>query len=178
MGDGIVGLKFDSGQIIIFKVFPDPGGLLTEAAKDPSEHMESLQSIFPDLMKRSAYDQYVALYNTTPSSIHAFGSRVEATRGMILLTLKGMAVFPEFATGAYSLDVNGKRGFQTGTPQKTNHLYIEMFDMDGHQIEIILFTQDNNRLTQPEVNRILTSLHAVSPKPAATAVAHAAPSHK
>ena len=172
MGDGIVGLKFDSGQTIIFKVFPDPGGLLTEAAKDPSSHMAFLQNAFPDLMKRSAYDQYVALYDTTPASIHAFGSRVETTRGMILLTMKGLAIFPEFATGAYSLDVNGKRGFQTGNPQKTNRLYIEMFDMDGHQIEIILFTKDNNRLTQPELNRILTSLHAVPTKLSATPVAH------
>jgi hypothetical protein len=167
MGDGIVGLKFDSGQTIIFKVFPDPGGLLTEAAKDPCEHMEFIQDIFPDLMKRSAYDQYVALYNTTPARIHAFGSRVEATRGMTLLTMKALAVFPEFATGAYTLDVNGKRGFQTGNPQKANRLYIQMIGVDGHDIEIFLATKAANRVTQPQVNRILSSLHAVPPKPIA-----------
>jgi hypothetical protein len=177
-GIGIVGVKFDSGQTIIFKVFPDPGGLLTEAAKDPTAHMEFLKDAFPDLMKRSAYDQYDTLYNTTPASIHAFGSRVEATRGMILLTMKALAVFPEFATGAYSIDVNGKRGFQTGNPQKTNRLYIQMFDMDGQGIEFFLATKGTDRLTQPEVNRIISSLHAVPSQPAVTSATHNTVSHK
>jgi hypothetical protein len=175
---GIVSLAFDSGQALVFKVFPDQGGLLSEAVKDPCAHMEYLQNIFPELIKRPAYDQFEALYNTTPSSIHAFGSRAEATRGMILLTMKAIAVFPEFATGAYSLDVDGKRGFQSGNPQKTNHLFIQMFDMDGHNIEFILATKDTNRLTQSEVNRTISSLHAVPSQPTVTSATQNTASHK
>lgn len=177
-GVGIVGIKFDSGQTIIFKVFPDPGGLLTEAATDPSTHMEFLKDAFPDLMKRSAYDQDVALYNTTPASIHAFGPRAKSSRGMILLTLKAFAAAGEYATGAYTFDVNGKRGIQAGDPQKANHVILDVYDMDGQEVEFILATKDTNRLTQPEVNRILSSLHAVPTKPTATAVAPITPPHK
>ena len=93
----IVWLAFDSGQTMGFHVFPDQGGLLSKVAKDRSANMESLQNISPDLLKRSAYDQYLALYNTTPASIHAFGPRAEASRGMILLTMKAIAAPTGFA---------------------------------------------------------------------------------
>jgi hypothetical protein len=166
-GNGFVALKFDSGEAIIFKVFPDQGGLITAAANNPCAHMESLQDIFPDLVKRSAYDQDMAVYSTTPAGIHAFGSRAEATRGMTLLTLKALAVPMDYVTGAYSFESHGKRGFEIGDPQKTNHIILDIFDVNGQDVEIILFTKVADRLTQPEVNRILSSLHAVPPKPIA-----------
>ena len=165
VGSGFVALKFDAGAGLVFKVFPDRGGLITEAVNNPCAHMESLKDIFPDLMKRSEYDQYMAVYSTTSASIRAFGSRVEATRGMTLLTLKAFAVPTDYVTGAYTFEVNRKRGFEIGDPQKTNHIILDIFDVNGQDVEIILATKATDRLTQPEVNRILSSLHAVPPKP-------------
>jgi hypothetical protein len=171
VGNGFVALKFESGEAIIFKVFPDRGGLITEAANNPCAHVESLKDIFPDLMKSSEYDQDTAVFSTTPASIHAFGSRAEATRGMVLLTLKALAVPTDYVTGAYTFELNGKRGFEIGDPQKTNHIILDIFDVNGQDVEIILATKVADRLTQPEVNQILSSLHAMPTKAAATPAA-------
>lgn len=171
-GNGIAGLKFESGQNLILFVSPNTDGLLSECAKDPSMHMKALRDIFPELIKRSAYDQFAALYSTTPSNIHAFGSRADSYRGMTLLTMKTIAAPAALQTGMFSFDFSGKRGFQIGDPQKSNRMLLDIFEVDGHNIEIILATKDTNQLTQPEVNRIVASLHSVPPKPTATPVGH------
>jgi hypothetical protein len=178
VGNGFVALKFDAGAGLVFKVFPDRGGLITEAANNPCAHMESLKDIFPDLMKRSEYDQYMAVYSATPASIHAFGSRVETNRGMLLLTLKAIAVPTDYVTGAYTFELNGKRGFEIGDPQKTNHIILDIFDVNGQDIEIILATKVTDRLTQPEVNRILSSLHAAPTNLSPAPITPATPPHK
>lgn len=164
--NGLVQLEFESGQVVTFIVPANQSGLLTEIVQDESLHMKNLQSVFGDLMNRSAYDQYAALLNTTPSSIRAFGPRAEAIRGVTLLTIKAIAVGPGLEAGAFSFELPEKRGFQVGDPQKSRRAVLEVLDMGGHHIEIICATtKDSIRLTQPELNRILKSLHAVSAEP-------------
>jgi len=66
-------------------------------------------------------------------------------------------------SGAFSFDLPGKRGFQIGDPQKSRRVDLEVFDTAGHHIEILCgSTSGNIRFSQPELNRILTSLHAES----------------
>jgi hypothetical protein len=175
---GIMGLKFESGQNLILFVSPNADGLLTEVSKDPSMHMEALRDIFPELIKRSAYDQIATLYGTTPSSIHAFGSRADTYRGMTLLTMKMMVAPASLPTGVFSFDFSGKRGFQIGDPRKSNRVVLDICDVEGHNIEIVLSTQDNNRLTQSEVNRIISSLQTVPSQPTETSATHKTASHK
>jgi hypothetical protein len=177
-GNGIMALMFETGQSLVLFVSPNKDGILTESAKDPSMHMEAMHAIFPELIKRSAYDQFAALYSTSPASIHAFGSRANSYRGMTLLTMKTIAAPAALQTGMFSFDFSGKRGFQIGDPRKSNRLLLDIFDVDSHNIEIILSTQDDSRLTQSEVNRIISSLHAAPPQPAVTPAAHKTPSHK
>lgn len=161
-GKGIVQLEFQSGQNVTFIVPTNQGGLLTEIVQDESMHMKNLQVVFGDLMNRSAYDQYAALLNTTPSSIRAFGPRAEATRGVTLLTIKAIAVGPGLETGVFSFELPDKHGFQVGDPRKSRRADLEVFGMRGHYVEIICATsKDSVRLSQPELNLILKSLHAV-----------------
>jgi uroporphyrinogen-III synthase len=131
-------------------------------------HMKNLQVVFGDLMNRSAYDQYAALLNTTPSTIRAFGPRAEAARGMTLLTIKAIAFGPGLETGAFSFELPHKHGFQIGDPQKSRRTDLEVFGMGGHHVEIICTTsKDSVRFSQPELNLILTSLHASVPESSA-----------
>jgi hypothetical protein len=161
VGKGLVQLEFESGQNVTFIVPANQSGLLTEIVQDQSLHMENMQLVFGDLMNRSAHDQYAALLNTTPSSIRAFGPRAEATRGVTLLTFKAVAVGPGLETGVFSFELPDKRGFQIGDPQKSKRVDFEVFDARGHHVEIICATmKDSIRLSQPELNRILKSLHA------------------
>jgi hypothetical protein len=137
--------------------------------------MKNLGPIFGDLMNRSAYDQYAALLNTTPSSIRAFGPRAEATRGVTLLTIKAIAVGPGLETGVFTFEFPDKRGFQVGDPRKSKRADLELFGMGGHHVEITCTTTNVNvRLSQPELNRIVKSLHRVSDDSTASLPAHMA----
>jgi hypothetical protein len=173
VGRALVQLKFQSGQEVLLIVPENQGGLLTEIVQDQSMHMKNLGPIFGDLMNRSAYDQYAALLNTTPSSIRAFGPRAEATRGVTLLTIKAIAVGPGLETGVFSFEFPDKRGFQVGDPRKSKRADLELFGMGGHHVEITCTTTNGNvRLSQSELNRILKSLHRVSGDSAASLPAH------
>ena len=163
VGKGLVEVQFESGQNVIFIVPENQSGLLTEIVEDRSLNMGDLRLVFGDLMKRSAYDQYGALLNTTPESIQAFGPRAEAVRGVTLLTIKAIAFGPGLESGVFSFDLPGKRGFQIGDPQKSKRVDLEVFDTTGHHVEILCgSTNGNIRFSQSELNRILTSLHAES----------------
>jgi hypothetical protein len=163
VGKGLVQLKFQSGQDVLFIVPANQHGLLTEIVHDQSLKMGGLQLVFGDLMNRSAYDQYGVLLNTTPQSIRAFGPRAEAVRGVTLLTIKAIAFGPGLGTGAFSFELPGKRGFQIGDPQKSLRVDLEVFDSAGHHIEILCgSTNGSIRFSQPELNRILTTLHATT----------------
>jgi hypothetical protein len=158
----MVQLQFESGQNLTFIVPTNQGGLLTEIVQDRSLNMNNLQLVFGDLMNRSAYDQYAALLNTTPRSIRTFGPRSEAVRGVTLLTIKAIAVAPGLETGVFSFRLPDKRGFQIGDPQKSRRVDLEVFDIGGHHVEIVCTsTKDSIKLSQPELNRILKSFHAV-----------------
>ena len=155
----MIDLDFASGQNVLFIVPTDQKGLLTELADDPSTRMEYLRgAAFGDLTNRSAYDQYSAILNVTPSTIRAFGPRQDAARGMVLLTIKAIAPPGNLATGAFSFQLPRKRGFQIGDPQKSNSVALEVLDMDGRYVEILCSAARDARLTQPELNRILTTL--------------------
>lgn len=174
---GLVLLKFQSGQNVLF-IVPDNDnqrGLLTEIVQDKSMHMNNLGPVFGELLNRSAYDQYAALLNTTPSSIRAFGPRSDANRGVALLTIKAVAMGPGLETGIFSFEFPGKRGFQVGDPRKSERVDLEVFGMGGHHIEIICETKkDGARLSQPELNRILKSLRVASRESTAAPLSHIA----
>lgn len=170
--NGLVSFQFESGQSVTFNVPGDQTGLLSEIVHDKSMPMPNLGVLFGDLMNRSAYDQYAALLNTTPSSTRAFGPRMEATRGVALLTIKAIAVGPGLASGVFTFELPDKRGFQVGDPRKSKRVDLEVFDLRGHYVEIFCFAaKDSAKLTQPDLNRILKSFHAVpiestTPRPA------------
>ncbi len=157
-------LQFESGQNVTFIVPPNRTGVLTEIVEDESLKMGNLKFIFGDLMNRSAYDQYGALLNTTPRTIRAFGPRAEAIRGATLLTIKAIAFGPGLETGAFSFELPGKRGFQIGDPRRAKRVDLEVFDSAGSHIEILCGATDGSiHFSQPELNRILTSLHRALP---------------
>ena len=168
---GIVQLTFDSGQILLIWAPANENGLFNEIVQDQSMHMEGLRLTLGDLMNRSAYDQYSALLNASPSAVRAFGPRSVAIRGETLLTIKAIAMPASLETGAFSFQLPDKRGFQIGDPQKSRSIDLEIFDMNGHNLEIICASgRGSIELTQPELNRILRTLH---PVPTDSLTAHA-----
>lgn len=166
---GMMELKFVSGQTLLLIAPSNQNGLLSELVQDQSMHMEDMRLVFGDLMYRSAYDQYSALLNTSPSTIRAFGPRWQAVRGEILLSIKAIAFPASLESGAFAFQFPDKRGFQIGDPRKSRRIELKVFDLNGHNLEIICGTAgDGVNLTQPELNRILKTLHpACSASPGA-----------
>jgi hypothetical protein len=161
---GFMELTFDSGQTLLLLAPSDQSGLLDELVRDQSMHMEELRFVFGDLIYRSAYDQYSALLNTSPSTIRAFGSRREAIRGETLLSIKAIALPSSLESGAFAFQFPDKRGFQLGDPRKSRRIDLRVFDLNGHNVDIVCGTaRADENLTQPEINRILKTLHPVSP---------------
>lgn len=170
---GLLLLNFESGQSVILISPTNHAGLLSELVEDPSMQMKGLQPILGELTKVSAYDQYAAVLNTTPSSIRSFGPRAQAVRGETLLTIKAIAFPAGLGTGVFSFDLPDKRGFQIGDPQKSRSTQLEVFDRSGSlRVEIICETaNDRVKLTQPEINRIVKTLQVASEQSSAAVTA-------
>ena len=80
---------------------------------------------------------------------------------------------PGLETGVFSFELPDKHGFQVGDPRKSRRADLEVFGMRGHYVEIVCATsKDSVRLSQPELNRILTSLHAAPTELSAAPSAH------
>ncbi len=155
----IVHLQFDSGQTLTFIVPRNQSGLLSEFTQDRSMNLANLQPVFGELVNESAYDQQAAMLSTTPESVRAFGPRAQTAGRLTLLLFKATATGPSLPTGVFSFQFQDKRGFQIGDPQKSDRIDLEVFGMGGHHVEIVLLAgKDSAKLSQPEVNRILTSL--------------------
>lgn len=160
---GLKGFLFGSGEGMLVSTVTDTrDGWLTDVAKDPCMPGASLSAAFPQLIKQPAYDQWAVLLNTTPSSIHVFGDRSEAARGLSLLTFKAIMVPGDLKSGVFSFQYPDKRGFQVGDPHAFWRVYIRVFDLSGRQVELTVAAKKDGRLTQAEVNRVVKTLHLVS----------------
>ena len=133
---GIMELTFNSGQIIVLITSADQSGPLSEIVHDQSMQLENLSLVFGNLIHSSAYDQYSALLNASPSTIRALGPRREAIRDETLLTVKAIAFPPSLESGAFAFQFPDKRGFQIGDPRKSRRIDLEIFDLNGRHVEM------------------------------------------
>ena len=155
----IVGLKFESGQSTVFIVPGDERGILNQIPA----RTQTLRVLFGDLSHRSAYDQYSAVMNASPSNITLVWPRAAAVRGMELLLFKGI-FSSNLKDGFFSFHLQGNRGFEIGDPSKTRHVELDIFTPSDHHAKIICEAgRDSPALTQPELNRIIESFREVLP---------------
>jgi hypothetical protein len=76
----------------------------------------------------------------------------------------------EAASGIFNLDGNGYKGFQLGSPQlRPDTLRVQLYSDEGSFDITFLQTgyEEPSGVTQPEINRIVQSLHKVVSTPAA-----------
>jgi len=166
---GIAAIDFSPGQGLVFIVPADQSGLFGEMVHD--KETPYFKPVFGELAKRSPYDQYSALLNTSPSAIRIFGPPPERQGRIVLLMIKAIALPKSLETGAFSFQLPGKRGFQIGDPSRSQRVQLEVLDLDGHYVEIICSDSKNGaNLRQSELNRILTTLRVVSPNAAGNVV--------
>lgn len=160
---GILLLELESRKtILVFAKAGDGAGLLTELANDKSMSLGNwLRPVLGELLNRSPYEQYAAILNATPSSIHPFGSRRDAIGGIELLMVKGIAPTSGIQDGIFSFGLPDRRGFQLGDPQKRPSTELDVFLANDHWVQILFGARVSGpRFTQSELNRVLVSLRA------------------
>jgi hypothetical protein len=120
---------------------------------------------------RSDYSMKKAIYEFTPDRMHywALEPRMHY-REQILLVIKSI-MLPESAdSGILNIQNQSYRGFQFGDPQiRQARLVFELYS-DEDSVEMIFFQKDyksSTGVTQPEINRIIQTVHKTTPNAAA-----------
>jgi hypothetical protein len=167
-----VALYFRSGLQLSMKAIPprEWAKVLPEAFTGSPQATESL---FGHETMKSDYSFVKMLYEVTPNKMnHWAPSQGAHVREEILLVIKSSALLKSAASGIFNLQNQNHRGFQQGDPEvRQDGITVNLYSDEG-SVEMI-FMQKNYKssagVTQPEINRIIQSLHRVPQAGAAAA---------
>lgn len=107
------------------------------------------------------------IYEFTPNRMHPWSlSTALHAREMILLTVKSIMPSPAAGTGIFRVQSGNYKGFQQGNPLNHPNRVVLTLYSDDDAVEFVLYDQDYRnpaKVTQPEINRIVESLHRAAP---------------
>jgi hypothetical protein len=153
-----VDLRFRSGLRVLVSAIP-PRSWATELSTDFKVPLQRVESSFGE----SDYSFVKALYEFTPEKMNhwSLSHRVH-DREEFLLLVKSIALPRSAETGIFNLQNRSYKGFQDGNPQvRQDEIIVHLFSEDG-SVEMIFLQKDYqnpNGVSQPEINRIVQSLH-------------------
>ncbi len=153
-----VDLRFHSGLRVLVTAIP-PRSWVTELATEFKVAPQRVESSFGE----SDYSFVKTLYEFTPDKMNHWSlSQQVHGREEFLLIIKSIALPKSAQTGIFNLQNQNYRGFQSGDPQvRQDGIVVHLFSDQG-SIEMIFFQKDYQSpagVTQPEINRIVQSLH-------------------
>jgi len=155
-------LQFRSGLHLLVTATPPRewvNGLPEELEASPQE----LESAFGTEAMNSDYNFLKTLYAFTPDAMHhwTLSSAVHAREGLLLI-VKSLGTVKAADTGIFNVRNENYKGFQQGDPRiRQDGIAVELFSDEGN-IEFVFFQKNYKSptgLTQPEINRIVQSLH-------------------
>ncbi len=153
-----VDLRFRSGLRVLVNAIP-PRSWATELSTDFKVPPQRVESSFG----KSDYSFAKTLYEFTPEKMNhwSLSHRVH-DRGEFLLLVKSIALPRSAETGIFNLQNQSYKGFQDGNPQvRQDEIIVHLFSDEG-SVEMIFLQKDYQNPTgvsQPEINRIVQSLH-------------------
>lgn len=155
-------LIFRSGLRLIVTALP-PRELINGISGELRTSPQKMEATFGHEAMNSDYNFVKTLYEFTPDTMHDWNvsSRI-FSRDALLLVLKSLATAKSAEGGIFKVQNQGFEGFQHGNAQaRENGVVVNLYSDDG-SVELI-FTNQNYRaaagVTQPEINRIIQSLH-------------------
>jgi hypothetical protein len=155
-------LVFRSGLRLIITALP-PRELINGISGQLRTSPEKMEAAFGHETMNSDYNFVKTVYEFTPDTMHHWNvSSRMFSRDAILLVLKSLATASSAKSGIFKVQNQGFEGFQQGNAQaRENGIVVNLYSDDG-SVELI-FTNKNNlasaEVTQPEINRIIQSLH-------------------
>jgi hypothetical protein len=155
-------LTFHSGLRLMVSFAP-PREFANQFATDFKMPPESFEAVFGRGTAKSDYDFVKNVYEFTPSKMHYWSlSSGVHVREMIVLLIKSIMPSKPAETGIFNIQNGSYRGFQQGNSQiRQDKLLVDLFSDDGG-VEFIFFQKDyhcSTGVTQPEINRIIQTLH-------------------
>jgi len=152
--------QFGTGQMV---TIVDPKMSQTDPLKYPHAiDSDVYQEAFGKGIEGSKYDHYKAIISATPSQWSLFRSRTSFARVRTLLEMKGLWFeHNPSAPDILSFDTSAFRGFEiSGLSQGWQYVELNCFDNTDRWLKITIEVNDQSGviLSQPEVNRVITTL--------------------
>lgn len=157
-----VDLHFRSGLRLVVSAH-SPREWVNQLPTELSVSPRALDSTFGRETMKSDYSFSETLYEFTPDKMNHWAFfQSSLNRDEFLLIIKSMAVSKSAETGIFRVQNQGYKGFQEGNPLiRQDAIEVRLFsDEDG--VEMIFFQKgykNSAGVTQPEINRIVQSLH-------------------
>jgi hypothetical protein len=153
---------FGSGLRLWLKVI-EPREFATFWATDFKTPRQTFDVIFGPGSATSDYVFVNNVYSFTPAKMHYWSlSQSTHVREQMVLITKSMMLVKAADSGIFSLHTQSYRGFQQGDPQASRDtVVVDLYSGDDH-VEMLFLQKDYHNplgVTQPEINRIVQSLH-------------------
>lgn len=161
--------RFRSGlQLAVFSA--PPHSFYDQFTKEIKMSPEAFAAVFGSRASTSDYEFVKRVFEFSPATIpHWTTSSAVQSRVMVLLLTKSIMPAKSAETGIFNLRNAGYEGFQQGNPQDSrtsqDGLLLSLYSVDG-DFEILIGEKDYTApggVTQPEINRIVQTLHKVEP---------------
>jgi hypothetical protein len=161
-----VDLYFHSGLRLILKALP-PREWTSSSDPDIQCVARVVATVFGRDAMASDYNFVKAIYQFSPDRVHYWALPPGVHYGeQAVLVAKSVMLLKPADTGIFNLQTPSFKGFQQGDPRiRQNVLCLNLYSDEG-SVEF-MFDQRNyfgHSVTQPEINRIVQSLHKTAPK--------------
>lgn len=158
-------VNFSGGAVVTIL---DPMGSLDELQvlkQETAKNKVPIKALFGEDATRSNYALRSKILNLTPRDLHLFSRRQEMVGDSILLLFK--STWTKRIKGCvYSFQTQWFHGFQMGGPVQDKMVIIDAWDAIDRKVEIWIGSSSiASDLSQAEINRVLFSLHPISPAP-------------
>jgi hypothetical protein len=160
-----VQMRFRSGLRLLVSVAP-PRIWANQLARELNTSPQDLESALGSGTMKSDYSFAKALYEFSPDNMNYWTmSQGASNRNELLLTVKCIALPKSAETGIFNVQNGTYKGFQEGNPRvRQDQIVVDLYSDDGG-VEMIFFQSDYQNfrgVTQPEINRIVQSLHKIT----------------
>jgi hypothetical protein len=135
-------------------------GFIRMMKETPGLQVGHLNPVYGRGNVQSDYEFVRAALNTTPSQLSLFMPWSKEVYAANLLRIKeAFLLGPQ--DGLYSFEFGQLRGFQQGDPVRDKNVEVEVYDADDHKFKLIFSSKSgpNGGMTQPDINRVLQTLH-------------------
>lgn len=165
-GPNSIVLFFDSGLTVVMKCEP-PREFVDGVLDTIRVNREAFRRAFGDSAVESDYGLTRLMLETTPDSVSFFRAHRYQGPMMSLLVLKAMGT-PKADTGIFSIHTSEFDGFQYEDPNAASGLIVMNLFSGDRGLEFQFAPKYNGasaHVSQPDINRIVQTIHKVGPYP-------------